>query len=115
MEVYTKLIRRLIQGNSAIVFPTKSNDSHKSTENPPNYRLLQEEIQRATEDTDHARNIAEAIGGSDSDGFKDFDLVSFMKHFNMDALSRSIFALGFKNSPKGDLRTKGECFLNLFK
>lgn len=104
MEVYTKLIRRLITGNAPAIFP----QINRQIENPSNYRLLVEEIQKAAESTDLARNIAEAIAGNDNDLFKDFDLDGFMRHFDLDALGRSVLALGFKQSPKQDLRTKGK-------
>ncbi|EPS36887.1 hypothetical protein H072_9531 [Dactylellina haptotyla CBS 200.50] len=102
MEVYTKLIRRLITGNAPTIFP----NINRPIENTHNYRLLAEEIQKASGNTNLARDIAEAIAGNDADLFKDFDLAGFMRHFNLDALGRSVFALGFKNSPKQDLRTK---------
>ena len=106
MEVYTKLIRRLIQGNAPTIFPSSS--GNKQAENATNYRLLSEEIQKAVEDLEQARNVAESISGSDDNIFRDFDLAGFMRHFSMDALDRSVFALGFKNSSKADLRSKGE-------
>ncbi|KAF3916769.1 hypothetical protein ABW20_dc0107951 [Dactylellina cionopaga] len=102
MEVYTKLIRRLIIVNAATIFP----NINRQIENPHNYRLLAEEVQKASESTSLARDIAEAIAGNDADLFKDFDLAGFMRHFNLDALGRSVFALGFKHSPKHDLRAK---------
>ncbi|EWC46218.1 hypothetical protein DRE_04596 [Drechslerella stenobrocha 248] len=111
MEVYTKLIRRLITGNAPTIFP----DISRPIENPHNYRLLAEEVQKASENTNLARDIAEAIAGNDADLFKDFDLAGFMRHFNLDALGRSVFALGFKQSPKADLRTKAhEIITNAF-
>src|SRR5579871_6537229 len=104
MEVYTKLIRRLITGNAPTIFP----NVNRSIENPYNYPLLVEEIQKASKSTSIARDIAEAIAGNDADVFKDFDLAGFMRHFNLDALGRSVFALGFKHSQKQDLRSKGK-------
>ncbi|EGX43660.1 hypothetical protein AOL_s00215g396 [Orbilia oligospora ATCC 24927] len=102
MEVYTKLIRRLITGNAPTIFP----NINRQIENPHNYKLLVEEVHKASESTNSAKDIAEAIAGNDTDLFKDFDLAGFMRHFNLDALGRSVFALGFKNSPKADLRNK---------
>ncbi|KAF3937953.1 hypothetical protein ABW19_dt0202637 [Dactylella cylindrospora] len=111
MEVYTKLIRRLITGNAPAIFP----NINRQVENPYNYRLLAEEVQKASENTSLAKDFAEAIAGNDADLFKDFDLAGFMRHFNLDALGRSVFALGFKSSPKQDLRTKAhEIITNAF-
>src|SRR5437588_458890 len=98
MEVYTKLIRRLILGHAHTIFPwfvrTDGRNDGRAFEGASNFRFLVEEVQKASEDTDWARKVAEAIGGSDSDVFKDFELNAFMRHFNLDALGRSVFALG---------------------
>ena len=106
MEVYTKYFRRLLVGNSPQIFSGVC----RSVENPSNYALLVQEIEKITQDPEQAPKIAEIIDTSEGDIFRDFDLLRFVNHFRLDPLSRTLLASAFAHVSKPDLQTKGERF-----
>ena len=103
MEVFSKYFRRLVVGNAPQIFP----GINKPVENPGNYPLLVSEIRKVTQDPDQARRIAESIDTSDGDLFKDFDLSTFLDHFKLGPVDKTLLASAFKNTSRPDLRSKG--------
>lgn len=104
MEVFSKYFRRLLVGNSPQIF----SGINRPVENAGNYQLLAREVQKVAQDFDQAHKIAETIDTSEGDIFRDFDMSTFMDHFRMEPLSKTVLALAFKNVSRSDLRTKGE-------
>ncbi|KAF8460372.1 CCR4-Not complex component, Not1-domain-containing protein [Kalaharituber pfeilii] len=105
MEVFHKFFRRLVTGHAPTIFSAIS----KPPENPSSYRLLVQHVKEiANSPEDSKTKFADCISSSESDAFRDFDLAVFMKHFDLDALEKSILALGFKSCAKLDLRAKGK-------
>lgn len=104
MDVFAKFFRRLLVGNAAQIFPGSS----RSVENPGNYPLLAQEVEKASKDYDQARNIAEIVDASEGDIFRDFDLATFLNHFRLDPVGKTILAAAFTRATKPDLRTKGK-------
>jgi CCR4-NOT transcription complex subunit 1 len=106
MEVYSKYFSRLVVGNAPQIFPGSLN---RSVANPGNYQLLVNEVRKVSHDVEQAGKIAESIETATEDIFRDFDLSTFMEHFKLDALEKTILALAVKASTRSDLlRTKGE-------
>lgn len=103
MEVFQKYFSRLLVGNAPQIFPGIT----RSVANAGNYQILVSEVRKISRDVDHAKKIAEAIDTSNEDLFRDFDLSTFMEHFKLDALDKTVLALAFKHSTKQDLKTKG--------
>lgn len=103
MEVFAKYFRRLLVGNAPQIFTGIG----RNVENPGNYQLLVQEMQKITQDPEQAQKIAETIDTSEGDSLRDFDLSTFMDHFKLDPLSKTLLALAFKQASKADLRTKG--------
>ncbi|KAI9803030.1 MAG: hypothetical protein M1825_002265 [Sarcosagium campestre] len=108
MDVFAKYFRRLLVGNSPQIFP----GVNRAVENPGNYPLLAGELRRVSQDGEQARKIAETIDTSDGDLFRDFDLSTFMDHFKLDPLEKTILALAFKTASRADLRTKADAILS---
>lgn len=106
MEVYQKYLTRLVVGNAPQIFPGV-NRSQSNITNPSNYKILVEEVHKVSHDVDQARKIAESIETANEDLFRDFDLSTFMEHFKLDALEKTILALAFKTGTRSDLKTKG--------
>jgi CCR4-NOT transcription complex subunit 1 len=104
MEVYTKYFRRLLQGSAGQIFPGAS----RSSENSGSYSLLVTEVQKIRHDPHQAFKIAESVDTPEGDLFRDFDLSTFLAHFKLDPVSKTMLALAFKSASKSDLRTKGE-------
>lgn len=68
------------------------------------YRHLAETVKELANDPQNAKaKFADCVSQYD----KEFDLQTFMRHFELDGLERSILALGFKTSPRQELRSKG--------
>ncbi|KAJ9664960.1 CCR4-NOT core subunit cdc39 [Coniosporium apollinis] len=107
MDVFSKYFRRLLSNNAAQIFPGAGRSSDASG----SYRLLVEEMQKITTDTQQAYKIAESIDGPEADLFKDFDLSTFMDHFKLDPLARTALALALKTASKPDLRMKADAIL----
>lgn len=103
MEVYSKYFRRLLVGNSPLIFP----GINRNVENPSNYQMLVQEMERITQDPDQAPKIAEIIDTSEGDIFRDFDLSIFMDHFRLDPLAKTLLASAFTHVSKTDLKIKG--------
>lgn len=106
MEVFTKYFTKLVHTSAAQIFPGLSRPIG-SAANSGNYSLLQEEMRKISHDVDQAVKIAESIETGTEDIFRDFDLSTFMEHFRLDALEKTILALGFKLGSRPDLKTKG--------
>ncbi|KAI9825613.1 MAG: hypothetical protein M1832_000957 [Thelocarpon impressellum] len=104
MEVFSKYFRRLLVGNAPQIFA----GINRPVENAGNYPLLAIEVRKVSQDPEQARKIADAIAVPDGDLFRDFDLSTFMEHFKLDPLEKTILALGFKTTTRSDLRTKGK-------
>lgn len=101
MEVFSKYFRRVLQNNAAQVFGSGS----RNTDPNGSYQILVTEIQKLRKDPEQADKIAESISSSEGDLFRDFDLATFVSHFQMDPLSRAMLTLACR---KTDLRSKGE-------
>ncbi|KAK4696249.1 CCR4-NOT transcription complex subunit 1, partial [Lecanoromycetidae sp. Uapishka_2] len=108
MEVYPKYFRRLLIGNSPQIFPGIS----RNVENPSTYPLLLQEMEKITQDPEQqSAKIAEVIDTSEESLFRDFDLSTFMDHFKLDPLARTLLASAFTHVSRPDLRTKGGAIL----
>jgi len=103
MEVFSKYFTRLVAGNASQIFP----GLNRVVANTGNHHLLAAEMKKISHDVDQARKIAESIETGSDDIFRDFDLSSFMEHFKLDALEKTILALAFKLGSRTDLKTKG--------
>lgn len=106
MEVFTKYFTKLVHTSAPQIFPGLSRPIG-SAANSGNYSLLQEEIRKISRDVDQAVKISESIETGTEDIFRDFDLSTFMEHFRLDALEKTILALAFKLGNRPDLKTKG--------
>lgn len=104
MEVYPKYFRRLLVGNSPQIFP----GINRNVENPSTYPLLVQEMEKITQDPEYqSAKIAEVIDTSEESLFRDFDLSTFMDHFKLEPLARTLLASAFIHVSRPDLRTKG--------
>ena len=101
MEVYSKFFTRLVAGNASHIFSGRPG--------PPsgNYQMLQGEMQKISRDVEQASKIAEAVDRGTEDIFRDFDLSTFMEHFKLDPLEKTVLSLAFKLGVRPDLKTKG--------
>ncbi len=107
MEVYPKYFRRLLVGNSPQIFP----GINRNVENPSTYPLLVQEMEKITQEPEHqASKIAEVIDTSEESLFRDFDLSTFMDHFKLDPLARTLLASAFTHVSRSDLKTKGKIY-----
>lgn len=104
MEVFSKYFRRLLVGNSPQIFP----GINRNVENPGNYQLLVQEMKKVTQDPMQASRIAEIIDASEVDIFRDFDLATFLDHFKLDPLSKTLLASAFIHVSRTDLNAKGK-------
>lgn len=103
MEVFQKYFSRLVVGNAPQIFP----GINRAVANPGNYQILVTEVRKVSQDVAQARRIAESIETANEDIFRDFDLSTFMEHFRLDALEKTVLALAFKMGSRSDLKTKG--------
>ena len=101
MEVFSKYFRRVLQNNAPQVFGAGG----RNTDPNGSYQILVTEVQKLRKDPEQADKIAESISSSEGDLFRDFDLSSFVSHFQMDPLSRAMLTLACR---KTELRPKGE-------
>jgi CCR4-NOT transcription complex subunit 1 len=106
MEVYSKYFTRLVAGNAPQIFP----GLHRQVATPGNYHILAEEMKKIAHDAEQATKIAESVETGTEDIFRDFDLSTFMEHFKLDALEKTVLALAFKLSSRPDLKSKGISF-----
>jgi CCR4-NOT transcription complex subunit 1 len=109
MEVFQKYFSRLVTGCAPQIFPSLNRPV--SNANSGNYQLLVSEVAKVSQDVNQAGKIAESIETANEDIFRDFDLSTFMEHFKLDALEKTILALAFKTGSNRDLKTK--CQLGL--
>ena len=103
MEVFSKYFRRLLVGNSPQIFP----GIKRNVENPGNYQLLVQEMEKINTDPRQAARIAETIDTSEGDIFRDFDLTTFMEHFRLDVIAKTLLTSAFLHVSNPDLKTKG--------
>lgn len=103
MEVFSKYFSRLVAGNAPQIFP----GLNRQVANPGNYHLLVAEMRKLSREIAQARMIAESVETGTEDIFRDFDLSTFMEHFKLDALEKTILALAFKLGSRSDLKAKG--------
>lgn len=104
MEVFAKYFRRLLVGNAPQIFP----GMNRNVENPGNYQLLVEEVEKAAQDTEQAKRIADIVDTSEGDTFRDFDLSTFLGHFQLSPVTKIILASAFTHVKRTDLRVKGK-------
>ncbi|KAH6678662.1 CCR4-Not complex component, Not1-domain-containing protein [Halenospora varia] len=108
MEVFQKYFSRLVAGNAPTIFP----GLNRPVANPGNYPVLVNEVRKLAHDVEQAGKIAESIETANEDIFRDFDLSTFMDHFKLDALEKTILALAFKTGSRSDLKTKSDAILS---
>ncbi|KAH9886539.1 CCR4-Not complex component, Not1-domain-containing protein [Xylariomycetidae sp. FL2044] len=108
MEVFSRYFTRLVAGNAPQIFP----GLNRAVATPGNYSLLVQEMSKISHDLDQAAKIAESIETANEDIFRDFDLSTFMEHFKLDALEKTILALAFKFGSRSDLKTKADAILS---
>ncbi|PHH66576.1 hypothetical protein CDD81_7051 [Ophiocordyceps australis] len=108
MEVFAKYFTRLVAGNAPQIFP----GLNRPVANPGNYHILVAEMRKIAHVADQASKIAESIESGTEDIFRDFDLSTFMEHFKLDALEKTILALAFKTGSRPDLKTKADAILS---
>ncbi|EHA56658.1 hypothetical protein MGG_02476 [Pyricularia oryzae 70-15] len=108
MEVFTRYFARLVAGNASQIFPGIS----RPGSNAGNIHILAGEMRKIAHEPEQARKIAESIEQGTEDIFRDFDLSTFMEHFKLDPLEKTILALAFKLGTRSDLRTKADAILS---
>ncbi|KAG9247342.1 CCR4-Not complex component, Not1-domain-containing protein [Calycina marina] len=109
MEVFQKYFTRMVVANSGQIFP----GHNRTATNTGNYQLLVDELGKVSTDVEQAGRIAEAIETANEDLFRDFDLSTFMEHFKLGALEKTILALALKLGSRPDLRTKADAILSI--
>lgn len=109
MEVFSKYFARLVAANASQIF---SRDSRSVANASGNYHLLVQEMRKLSHDFKQARQVAESIETGTEDVFRDFDLSTFMEHFQLDALEKTALALAFKLGSRPDLKTKADAILS---
>ena len=107
MDVFTKYFRRLILSNAAQIWHNARPDSSGS------YSILLGEVQKVSTDPQQAAKIVEAVEFGDKEGdiFKDFDMSTFMDHFQLKTIGKFALASAFKKSSKPDQRAKADGIL----
>ncbi|KAJ2996048.1 hypothetical protein NUW58_g1099 [Xylaria curta] len=108
MEVFSRYFTRLVANNVSRIFP----GLNRPPSSPGNHSLLVSEMDKISHDLDQASKIAESIETANEDIFRDFDLSTFMEHFRLDALEKTILALAFKFGSRSDLKTKADAILS---
>ncbi|EHL03154.1 putative General negative regulator of transcription subunit 1 [Glarea lozoyensis 74030] len=103
-EEKAEQLRKLINDHGMEVF-------QKTPNNAATYPILCGEIEKIGRDVEQARKIAESIEAANEDIYRDFDLSTFMQHFHLDALEKTILALAFKIGSRPDLKTKSDAIL----
>lgn len=104
MEVFSKYFRRVLQNNAAQIFGTGA----RNADSNGSYQILVTEVQKLRKEPEQADKIAEAISSNEGDLFRDFDLATFVAHFKLDPIAKTMLALACR---KTDLRSKGELLL----
>lgn len=106
MEVFPKYFTKLVLTCAPQIFPSL-NRPIGGAGNGGNYTLLRGEMEKIAHDVDQATRISESIETGTEDLFRDFDLSTFMEHFRLDPLEKTILAVAFKLGNRPDLKTKG--------
>ncbi|KAI9893478.1 MAG: hypothetical protein M1814_006775 [Vezdaea aestivalis] len=101
-EVWAKYFRKLVMANAPAVFPNPSKPSEKA----PNYSMLDKEMQQLTTNTQQAVKVALALSGGTEELFRDFNLLGFMDHFELDPVEKFVLAVACKEFGRSDLQTK---------
>jgi CCR4-NOT transcription complex subunit 1 len=103
MEVFSKYFRRLLQNNASYIFSNggRSSDPHG------NYQLLANEMQKLRTDIDQAQKIADSINTPEGDLFREFDLSTFISHFQLDPFATAMLAGACKSGGTADMKAKG--------
>ncbi|KAL8661791.1 MAG: hypothetical protein Q9202_005288 [Teloschistes flavicans] len=107
MDVFAKYFRRLLSGNAPQIFP----GINRNVENPGNYQLLVQEMEKITQDPTQASKIADIVDTSEGDIYRDFDLATLMEHFKLDPLAKTLLAAAFLRVSRADLQTKAGVIL----
>ncbi|CAO2648002.1 Nn.00g089240.m01.CDS01 [Neocucurbitaria sp. VM-36] len=105
MEVFSKYFRRVLQNNAAQVFGTGT----RSADANGSYQILVTEVQKLRKEPEQADKIAESISSNEGDLFRDFDLSTFVSHFKLDPVAKTMLALACR---KTDLRSKADAILS---
>ena len=105
MEVFTQFFRRVVSSNGPVIFSGAREYDHGS------YKLLQQEMDKVSQDPEQASKIAEAIDTSKDDIFRDFDLSTFISHFYQDPILQTLASIAFTRCSRSDLRSKAEKLL----
>jgi CCR4-NOT transcription complex subunit 1 len=100
MEVFSKYFRRVLQNNAGQVFGTGGRNADANG----SYQILVTEMQKLRKEPEQADKIAESISSSEGDLFRDFDLSTFISHFKLDTLAKTMLALACRRT---ELRQKG--------
>lgn len=104
MEVFSKYFRRVLQNNAAQIFGSGA----RNTDSNGSYQILATEMHKLRKDPEQADKIAESIGSSEGDLFRDFDLSTFISHFKLDPIAKTMLALACRRT---DLRAKGKIYV----
>ena len=104
MDVFSKSFRRLVSSNASRIFP---GSNIKGSENAASYPLLIEQIQKVLVVPSQAKAIADSVDEGDGDVFRDFDLITFVKHFRLDPVAETVLCNGFRKVSRAELRIKG--------
>lgn len=64
-------------------------------------------MEQITQVPEQAPKIAEVIDTSEGDIFRDFDLQTFMDHFDLDPIAKTLLASAFLHVSNPDLNSKG--------
>lgn len=100
MEVFTKYFRRVLQNNAATIFGSGARNADPNG----SYQILLAEVHKIRKDPEQADKITESISTSEGDLFRDFDLATFVSHFKLDSVAKTMLALACRRT---DLRSKG--------
>ncbi|KAL1896498.1 CCR4-NOT core subunit cdc39 [Sporothrix stenoceras] len=109
MEVFSKYFTRAVASSASQIFPGYSN---RPGGTHGQYIAVQKEMSDIAHNPEKARKIAESIETGNEEIFRDFDLSTFMEHFKLDALEKTILALAFKLGSRSDLKTKADAILS---
>lgn len=103
MEVFSKYFRRLLTANATHIFSAGG----RSFEPNGNYQLLVTEMHKLQTDPDQAIKIAESLNSPEGDLFREFDLATFIDHFQLDVFSKAMLAATCKSGNNVELRARG--------
>jgi len=105
MEVNGRVLRKLINDNYTHIVSSAGGSRGND------FRILSDTVKAIASSPQTAKEkFADAITPDTQESlkvFKDFDLAAFLNSMVLDALMRAVLAVGFKEHPREDLRTKG--------